>query len=132
MFTLSDINTAHGKVKTGADFPQYVQDLISLGVLSYEVFVADGHTTYFGAKSYTVADSAKHTALTIAGRYASDDFVTALKAHQRGDTDYPRFLSDCANSGVHKWVMDLQKLTCSYYDIGGNEVWTERIAEGDR
>lgn len=30
MFTLTDISTAHSRVKSGADFPQYARDLIAL------------------------------------------------------------------------------------------------------
>ena len=46
MFTLDQIKAAHSQVKSGADFPKYIQDIGKLGVLKYEHFVADGHTTY--------------------------------------------------------------------------------------
>ena len=32
MFTIEQIKNAHAKVKSGADFPTYVQNLIKLGV----------------------------------------------------------------------------------------------------
>lgn len=35
MFTLDQIREAHVKVKSGADFPHYIQDLIVLGVQKY-------------------------------------------------------------------------------------------------
>ncbi len=38
MFQLTDIKDAHSKVKSGADFPNYVQDLIKLGVKKYETY----------------------------------------------------------------------------------------------
>jgi hypothetical protein len=41
MFTIEQIKSAHTKVKSGADFPNYFKDLIQLGVTSYEAFVAD-------------------------------------------------------------------------------------------
>ena len=44
MFTIDQIKEAHSKVKSGADFPQYVQDLIKLGVIHYTTYVRDGHT----------------------------------------------------------------------------------------
>lgn len=43
MFTLDQIREAHAKVKSGADFPHYIQDLIVLGVQKYDIFVHDGH-----------------------------------------------------------------------------------------
>lgn len=32
MFTVEQIKTAHSKVKSGADFPAYIQDIKKLGV----------------------------------------------------------------------------------------------------
>ncbi len=48
MFAIEQINTAHSKVKSGADFPAYIQDLKKIGVQAYESFVSDGHTVYYG------------------------------------------------------------------------------------
>jgi hypothetical protein len=47
MFTIEQIKAAHSKVKSGTDFPAYVQELIALGVTGYETYVADGHTGLF-------------------------------------------------------------------------------------
>lgn len=44
MFTEAQIKHAHSKVQSGADFPAYIQEIISLGVISYDVYVADGHS----------------------------------------------------------------------------------------
>ena len=46
MFTLQQIQDTHAKVKSGADFPQYIQDLKDLWVRSYTIFVSDGHAEY--------------------------------------------------------------------------------------
>lgn len=46
MFTLEQIQAAHGEVISGADFPKYVQSLIKLGITHYESYVCDGHTVY--------------------------------------------------------------------------------------
>jgi uncharacterized protein YbcV (DUF1398 family) len=129
MFTLSDIKAAHKKVKSGADFPTYVRDLISLGVLSYETFVVDGHSIYVGAGNYTQLDPATYAGLALSDSYTANAFHSALKAHPRGDTDYATFCADCANSGVYKWIMDLQALTCTYYDVNGNDVLMEKVPQ---
>jgi hypothetical protein len=39
MFAIEQIKAAHSKVKSGADFLNYVQDLIKLGITSYETLV---------------------------------------------------------------------------------------------
>ena len=49
MFTIEQIKEAHAKVKSGADFPKYVKEMKTLGVVSYDHYVADGHTNYYGA-----------------------------------------------------------------------------------
>lgn len=36
MFTIHQIKEAHAKVKTGADFPSYIQDLTALGIERYD------------------------------------------------------------------------------------------------
>ena len=38
MFTIAQIKEAHSRVKSGADFPTYIQDLIELGVKGYDTF----------------------------------------------------------------------------------------------
>jgi len=127
MFTLDQIKTAHSKVKSGADFPAYIQDLKKLGVTSYETFVADGHTDYYGANQNKTSSTAKYEVLSIANSSTPEQFKANLKAHQKGKTDYPTFCNDCAKSGIEKWVVCLQKMTCTYYDKAGNEILTEQI-----
>lgn len=127
MFTIEAIKAAHAKVRSGADFPQYVQDLIILGVTHYDTYVTDGHTDYYGKDDYTISTMAKYDKLAIAPTCDPDTFKADLKAHQQGKTDYPTFCNDCAKSGIEKWVMDMQQMTCSYYDIAGNEILVEVV-----
>lgn len=127
MFTIQDIQAAHSKVKSGADFPNYIRDLIKLGVKEYETFVSDGHTDYSGDAAYEVSSVAKYEALTVQDESNVEQFKADLKAHQQGKTDYPTFCKDCANSGVEKWVVKMDEMTCSYYDKAGNELLVEII-----
>ena len=39
MFTVEQIKEAHSKVKSGADFPQYIQEIKILGVTAFETWV---------------------------------------------------------------------------------------------
>jgi|SRR3954464_1043686 len=129
MFTIEQIKAAHSKVKSGADFPAYVQDLIKLGVVSYDTFVMDGHTDYFSTENTKIASPPKYDQLTIAANSNKEQFQKDLKAHQQGKTDYPTFCKDCAKSGVNKWVVLMDKMTCSYYDKSGNELLIEKIPQ---
>ena len=82
MFTLDQIKSAHSKVKSGADFPAYIQDIKKLGVTFYETFVADGHTDYYGANEYKITSSAKYESLIIAETVNAEKFKSDLKEHQ--------------------------------------------------
>ena len=127
MFTLEQIKAAHSKVKSGADFPNYVQDLIKLGVTFYETYVSDGHTDYLGTNDYKTSSAPKYSQLIIAEQSDVEQFRLDLKAHQQGKTDYATFCNDCAKSGVEKWTVRMDKMTCTYYDKAGNEMLVEAI-----
>jgi uncharacterized protein YbcV (DUF1398 family) len=127
MFTVEQIRQAHGKVKSGTDFPAYIQDLKQLGVVAYETFVADGHTDYYGPNGYKTASPSRYGALLIAQTANPGQFKADLLAHQQGKTDYPTFCGDSARSGVEKWVVVMDGMTCTYYDKAGMEILEERI-----
>lgn len=127
MFTIQQINEAHSRVKSGADFPQYIQDIIQLGVTSFETFVVDSHTVYQGKDGYETASLGIYPPLEILPETSRAQFNSDLKAHQRGETDYMTFCQDCAKSGVEKWRVDMGEMTCIYYDRAGEEVLVETI-----
>lgn len=129
MFTVEQIKEAHSKVKSGADFPAYIQDIKKLGVTYYESFVKDGHTDYFGDDNYKTSSPARYSDLKIADRSNIQQFKTDIQAHQQGKTDYPTFCNDCAKSGIEKWAVNIEKMTCTYYDMAGNEILVEAIPQ---
>lgn len=55
LFTLDQIKAIHSKVKSGVDFPDFIQNLKSLGITQYETFVTDGHTDYYGLNGYKIS-----------------------------------------------------------------------------
>ena len=126
MFTLEQIKAAHSKVKSGSDFPAYIKEIKQLGVTGYETFVSDGHTDYYGKNDHKISTVAKYE-LTVTEKSNAEQFKMDLKAHQEGKTDYPKFCSDCAKSGIEKWAVRMNKMTCTYYDKAGNEILVEVI-----
>lgn len=127
MFTVEQIQAAHSKVKSGADFPNYMQDLIKLGVVSFETFVEDSHSVYFGRDNFSTKSEGKYDNLKISNTLDKDQFVADLKLHQKGGTDYMTFCQDCAKSGIEKWTVKTDDMTCTYFDTKGNEVLVEVI-----
>lgn len=129
MFTIDQIKLAHSKVKSGADFPAYIQELTSLGVIQYETYVTDGHTDYHGENGYTTSAPGKFEALTIAAESNTAQFIIDLKAHQQGQSDYLTFIQSCAENGVEKWIVSMEHMTCTYFDKSGKEMLTEQIPQ---
>lgn len=129
MFTVEQIKAAHSKVKSGADFPAYIKEIKSLGVTHYEAWVADGHIDYHGANDYTAKVPAKYEPLVIAGTSKLKEFKAELVAHQQGKTDFLTFIKMCATTGIEKWVIRMDQMTCTYYDKSGNEILMEEIPQ---
>ncbi|HLW62552.1 MAG TPA: DUF1398 family protein [Flavobacterium sp.] len=127
MFTIEQIIEAHSKVKSGADFPEYIKNLKSLGVMHYTTFVSDGHTVYYGIEDYKITSAEKHHPITITEVPNKEQFQVDLKSHQNGKTDYLTFCKDAAESGVEKWSVCLEEMTCIYFDKMGNKIQTEKI-----
>lgn len=129
MFTVEQLKTAHSKVKSGADFPFYIKEIKKLGVTHYEAYVTDGHIDYHGANNYTAKVPEKYEPLTIADVAKVQQFKTELIAHQQGKTDYLTFITMCAETGIEKWEICMDKMTCTYYDKAGNDILVEQIPQ---
>jgi uncharacterized protein YbcV (DUF1398 family) len=129
MFTLNQIQEAHSRVKSGADFPKYIQALAALGVDRYTAFVEEGRVQYVDSEGTAIVSKAKYSLIEIATETQSEQFGADLLAHQQGKTDYATFCNDCAKSGIYKWVVSIQDMTCTYYDKDDNEVLQEAIPQ---
>lgn len=127
MFQLKDIKEAHLKVKSGADFPNYIQDLIKLGVVKYDSFVSDGHTLFTGKNNYRLQSDPKYSTIEVADVSDAEKFKHYLKMHQEGQTDYPTFCNHSAETGVEKWTVDMDQMTCTYYDRSNTQMLEEKI-----
>ena len=129
MFTVEQIQQAHSKVKSGVDFPKYIQEIKKLGVTAFETKVKDSVTEYFGKNDFRTKSKPLYDALTISKISDKEAFINYLKNHQQGKTDYYTFCDDCAKTGIEKWVVCLDKMTCTYYDTAGNKILVEQIPE---
>ncbi len=128
-FTAEQLKTAHGKVKSGADFPAYIKEIKALGVTHYETYVSDGHINYYGANNHTAKVPEKYEPLTIADKPNIEKFKAELLAHQQGKTDFLTFIKMCAATGIEKWEICMDKMTCTYFDKTGKEILAEQIPQ---
>jgi uncharacterized protein YbcV (DUF1398 family) len=127
MFTVEQIKSIHAKVKSGADFPGYIREIKQLGVMAFETWVVDSHTEYFGDNHYQTQSQAMYENLNIADTSDKEKFAQYLKMHQQGKTGYNAFCNHCAETGIEKWFVCLDSMTCAYYDKAGNEILVEQI-----
>ena len=127
MFTIEEIKTAHAKVKTGADFPNFIKEIKQMGVERYDVYVINGMAIYFGNDDHSAEGAPAYEPLLIEVQSSAEDLKEALNSHQRGETDYQTFCTQAAGAGVEKWVGDLKAMTVTYLDATGEELVVEEI-----
>lgn len=126
-FTIEEIKAEHQKVKSGADFPKYIQAIKNLGVSHYTAYVSDGNTEYFDTENHSAKTGSKYDALQISENLNLENFKIQLKLHQQGGTDYMTFCKDCAENGVEGWKMDLNDMTCTYFDKKRKDILVEKV-----
>lgn len=131
MFTEAQLKAAHARVKTGTDFPKYIQEIKGLGLVRYEYMVIDGRTVYYGADGYKIDSGSMYDNLQISTNPSPADLEYIIKVHQQGQTDFITFCNQAANAGVEKWVIDTQTMLCTYYDLAGNKMVAEPIPQAE-
>lgn len=129
MFTIEQIHEAFSRVKSGADFPQFVQDLKAVGVSHYDYFVADGNTEYYGADNFMLKVDGKYPQMNVSNESSTDKLNRAIFIHQQGQTDYLTFCQQAANAGVEKWTTHMIEMTVAYLDKKGKILTVEPIPQ---
>lgn len=127
MFTAEQIQAAHRKVQSGADFPRYIQAIKQLGVRRYQTYVRNGQIDYWGEADHRVHIPEKYAPLPLADTPNPTEFKAQLRAHQLGQTDYPTFVQMCADTGIERWEVCLEQMTCTYFDTCQNPILVEPI-----
>jgi len=127
MFTVEQIEKADSKIKSGAEFPKYIREIKEIGVTAFETWVADSHTEYFGKENFRTKSKPKYAEITIADSSDKNKFQEYLKIHQKGETDYFTFCKHCAETGIEKWIVNLDEMTCTYYDKAQTQILIEMV-----
>ncbi|WP_295119995.1 DUF1398 family protein [uncultured Chitinophaga sp.] len=127
MFTRQQIEAAHAKVKSGADFPKLVKELRQMGVMSYEHFVSEGSNVFYGDDDYSVSIQMNKEAVAVANSSSTEKLTAVLHDHRQGQTDYHTFCVEAGKAGVQKWVIDMGDMTATYLDKTGAALLTEPI-----
>ncbi|MHA4896710.1 DUF1398 domain-containing protein [Pedobacter sp. PWIIR3] len=129
MFTVNQIKAAHAKVKSGADFPAYVREIKSLGLVHYEFMVKNGQTTYYGADGFLVKGEPIYQEKVISNLASPLLVRQTIADHQQGKSDFMTFCNLVADAGVEKWIVNALTMVCTYYDVNGHCMVAEPIPE---
>ncbi|MGU8065216.1 MULTISPECIES: DUF1398 family protein [Streptococcus] len=86
-----------------------------------------GQVTYRSQTGQTLEKQGYQVTIPVSDQANLDQFVTILRNHQAGQTDFPTFCQETAEAGIYKWVIDLAAMTCSYLDKAEQAVFVETI-----
>lgn len=127
MFAAQQIKAAYAKVKSGADYPRYVQELRKLGVTRYDFVVENGVNVFYGNNGFSLEIENHYDCLRVDHRSSREKLQRAISTHQKGQTDFKAFRAQAADAGIEKWVSDLEKMQVLYYDKSGVLLLSEPI-----
>ncbi len=127
MLTIDEIKQKRSQVKSIADAPGFIKDIVNAGVIRYISYVVDGHTVYYSLDGHEVIDEPTYAPTQIAASTNREYFIKELKEYQNGKWDYLNFCRMCADVGVEKWIVDMELMTCTYCDKRGFEVLVEPL-----
>ena len=131
MFTLQQVTAAHAKLKSGAYFRAFVQEINQLCLLRYDFQVKIGQTEYHGANGLQISGNAIYPEKTISIQASSIAVRQIIAETQQGKSDFLTFCQQVADAGVNKWVVDTQAMMCTYYDLAGHSMVAEPIPESE-
>jgi hypothetical protein len=83
-----------------------VQALNSHGVETYDSYLTDGHSEYFGIDGFTVKSPAAHEKLSIAETSRREEFLEHLNLHNQHATTHLEMSKGFAESGIEKWTVE--------------------------
>ncbi|HEM4817789.1 TPA: DUF1398 domain-containing protein [Streptococcus suis] len=126
MFTLEAINQGHEQF-TGPDFPKLIAYFKDLGMVENTVDIQSGQVVYCSKSGQVLEKAGYQVSVPVAEQFNKEQFVTILRNHQSGQTDFPTFCQETAEAGIYKWVTDLEAMTCSYVDKVEQPVFVETI-----
>src|SRR5690348_6742804 len=119
MFTLEHIHDIHDRFGKADTLSHYLQALKATGVETYDSFITDGHSEYFGKDGSQLVSAPTHEKLTIAETSNREDFLKLLNLLTQQNISYLEMSKGLAESGIEKWTFDTSKMTLTYYDKGG-------------
>jgi len=127
VFTLKQIDEIHDTFGKADTLSKYLQALNALGIDTYDSYLTDGHSEYFGGSGEQLSSPPVHEIFMVAEKSNRERFLEHLELHKQHKTSYLEMSKGLASSGIEKWTFDTEKMTITYYDRVGNTLLREVI-----
>jgi uncharacterized protein YbcV (DUF1398 family) len=127
MFTLDQIADIHDRLGNSDTLGGYLRALREIGVETYDSYITDGHSEYFGADGQKLVGPAFHEKFAIADTCDKDQFLQFMQQVEQGGVGYVEMSKALADNGVEKWTFDTEKSTITYLDKAGNVLLGEKV-----
>jgi uncharacterized protein YbcV (DUF1398 family) len=111
----------------GKTYPEYVQNLRSIGVASYEVTVSNHDRVFRSDEGQQLVLRGSGVDLVCALSFLEKEVKAAVLRTQQGLTGYPEFLSEIAAAGVHSYTADLAGRKVTYKGRNAEDSYEEGI-----
>lgn len=125
-FSLESIKKAQ-KLYTGPDFPKLVKEYRLMGIILNIYNIETGVVNYINNSGDSIKDMGVKVDFDIPESSIYEKAILGLKRNQNGESDFMTFCTEVAQAGIYKWVVNLETMTCSYYDKNENLIISEII-----
>lgn len=100
-------------------FPEVVRRLIGIGVERYHADYGRLEKTFYMPDGQSLVVPMEHPALPVADAFSAAGVEGAIRAIQRGEIDYPRFLTRTAEAGCVGYFVLLAGQQAQYFGRRG-------------
>jgi len=127
-FSLESIKQAQ-KLYTGPDFPKLVREYKIMGIVTNVYNIETGLVIYTNKQQDVIEDSGVKVDIGIPQNSNYEEAMLGIKRNQKGESDFIAFCREVAKSGIYKWIVDLESMTCNYYDKQEKMIISEVIPQ---
>lgn len=128
MFTEEVTKTLGDAALESWPYPRVFQALKEAGVRYYETDVLRYRIEYVGdTGSYVESGPVDFGPLTVGHAFDEEAIQAAIRRAQEGEMDYPSFLNALAAAGVPRYRVDMTERTVTYYGVGNNLRYVQKV-----
>jgi uncharacterized protein YbcV (DUF1398 family) len=125
--TLEQIADIHDRFGNRDTLGGYLRALREIGVETYDSYVTDGHSEYYGADGRELVGPAFHEPFAVAETCDKEQFLRYMQRVEQGGVGYVEMSRALADNGVEKWTFDTGDLSITYLDKAGNVLLREKV-----